>query len=205
MKRINLLQAETKKAAAMKLPTIGILKSPFSRLVVIAIVGFISLNVWHATSLLRHEIAITAGKKAVAELEARLAYSQKMHQDIIEEKQEIDEKKKRVEAKARVLQQTQTERKDRAEILVELAKIVPEDLWLTKVAFKKGEATIGGATSSNEIVSRFMAELDKSDYFEGTNFNYTQKAKGQDKQVINFELTTRLTRGAREEAEEAGE
>lgn len=192
MKRINLLQPEAKKASHIKFANIGILKSPVSRVIAAALVGFVSLNIWQATSLLRHEFAITASKRIIASQEAKLAQAQKAREQVKAQKEEIAKEKKRVEGKIRALQQTHGERKDWAGILAEISKLVPDDLWITKIKLNKDSATIAGATSGNTIVSRFMSALDESDYFGRTDFNYTQKGKSTERPVINFEITTRL-------------
>ena len=76
--------------------------------------------------------------------------------------------------------------------MAHLSELVPQDLWINKVALNKDLITITGTTFDNAIVSRFMARLDESDYFKDTSFNYTQKAKLTDKPAIDFEVTTHI-------------
>ena len=104
----------------------------------------------------------------------------------------IDKEAARIEEKFKILQQVQGERIAWAKILAHLSELVPKDLWINKVNLNKKVIILTGTTFDNAIVSRFMAELDESDYFKDTSFNYTQKAKLTDKPVMNFEIITHI-------------
>ncbi|MBL7085239.1 MAG: PilN domain-containing protein [Candidatus Omnitrophica bacterium] len=192
MKRINLIPPEAKKITPKRWLKVYIFKSRTTRLLSLAAIVFIFINLWQATSLLRYRFAINQGKKNIVKLQTKLTQSQNAYAQIKSQKQEIDKKSRRIEEKFKILQQTQGERIAWAKVLAHLSELVPQDLWIDKVTLNKDLVTLVGTTFDNAIVSRFMARLDESKYFQDTSFNYTQKAKLTDKPVINFEVTTHI-------------
>lgn len=192
MKRISLIPPEAKRITPKRWLKAYILKSRTLRLISLAVVVFILINLWQATSLLRYKFAIIQGKKNMVKLQERLNESQNIYVQIKNQREKLDKETKRLEEKFKVLQEAQQERYVWAEILTHLSKLVPEDLWINKIKLNKELITLIGTTFDNAIVSQFMAKLDESDYFKETSFNYTQKSKLTDKSVINFEVTTHI-------------
>ena len=192
MKRINLIPQEAKKITPKRWLKAYLLKSRTSRLLAVAVIVFIFVNLWQATSLLRYKFSVSQSKKNINKLQLKLTQSQNAYAQIKSKRQEIDKEIKRIEEKFKILQQAQGERIAWAKVLAHLSELVPQDLWIDKVALNKDLVTLTGTTFDNAIVSRFMARLDESDYFKDTSFNYTQKAKLTDKPVINFEITTHI-------------
>jgi Tfp pilus assembly protein PilN len=192
VKRINLIPPEAKKITPKRWLKAYLLKSRTSRLLAVAVIVFIFINLWQATSLLRYKFAVRQSKKNIAKLQLKLTQSQNAYAQIKSQRQEIDKETRRIEEKFKILQQAQGERIAWAKVLAHLSELVPQDLWIDKVTLNKDLVTLAGTTFDNVIVSRFMARLDESDYFKDTSFNYTQKAKLTDKPVINFEITTHI-------------
>lgn len=192
MKRINLLPPEAKKITPKKWLKAYLLKSRTWRLVALAVVFFVFLNLWQVTSLLRYKFSASLGKKNIVKLQAKATQSQNIYSQIKNQKQEVDKEAKRLEEKFKVLQEAQTERPVWAKVLAHLSELIPENLWINKVKLDKEAVTLVGTTFDNAIVSQFMAKLDASEYFTQTSFTYTQKAKLSDQPVMNFEVTTHI-------------
>ena len=192
MKRINLIPPEAKKIRPNKWLKVYIFKTRTSQFTALTVVLFVFLNLWQATSLLRYKFAVGQGKKNITKLQLKLVQSQDAYAKIKNQKQEIGRETKRIEEKFKILQQAQGERLAWAKVLAHLSELVPHDLWIDKVILNKDLITLVGTTFDNAIVSRFMARLDESKYFQETSFNYTEKAKLTDKPVINFEVTTHI-------------
>lgn len=192
MKRINLIPAEAKKITPRRWLKVYIFKTRTAQFMALACILFIFLNLWQATSLLRYKFAVGQGKKNIVKLQAKLTQFQNAYAQIKSQRQDVDRETKHIEEKFKILQQGRGERIAWAKVLAHLSGLVPQDLWINKVALNKDLVTLTGTTFDNAIVSRFMASLDESDYFKETSFNYTQKAKLTDKPVINFEITTHI-------------
>ncbi len=191
MKRINLIPQEAKKITPSKWLKFYLLKTRSRRAIAISVIAFLLFNLWQSTSLLRYKFAIGQAKRNIAKLQAKLTQSQGLYNQIKTQRQEVDKETKRLEEKFKILQQAQTERPDFAKVMTRLSALVPQDLWVNKIKLSEDLLTLSGTTFDNMIVSKFMAELDRSGYFKDTSFNYTQKAKVDDKPVINFEVYTR--------------
>jgi Tfp pilus assembly protein PilN len=192
VRRINLIPPEAEKITPKKWLKGYIFKSRTRRLVSLAAIVFIFINLWQVTFLLRYKFAVRQGKKSITKLQQKLAQSQDVYAKIKNQKQEIEKETRRIEEKFKILQQAQAETIAWAKVLAHLSELVPQDLWIGKVTLNKDLVTLAGTTFDNAIVSRFMARLDESNYFKETSFNYTQKAKLTDKPVINFEVTTHI-------------
>ena len=192
MKRINLIPPEAKKITPKRWLKAYIFKTRTSQFIALTLILFIFLNLWQATSLLRYKFAVGQGKKNIVKLQVKLTQSQNAYAQIKSQKEGIDKETRRIEEKFKILQQAQGERITWAKVLAHLSELVPQDLWINRVTLNKDLVTLTGTTFDNAIVSRFMAGLDESKYFQDTSFNYTQKAKLTDKPVINFEVTTHI-------------
>jgi len=192
LKRINLIPPEAKKITPKRWLKAYIFKTRTSQFIALTLILFIFLNLWQATSLLRYKFAVGQGKKNIVKLQVKLTQSQNAYAQIKSQKEGIDKETRRIEEKFKILQQAQGERITWAKVLAHLSELVPQDLWINRVTLNKDLVTLTGTTFDNAIVSRFMAGLDESKYFQDTSFNYTQKAKLTDKPVINFEVTTHI-------------
>lgn len=192
MKRINLMPLEAKRITPKKWLKAHLFKSRAMRLIALGAIVFIFINLWQATSLLRYKFAIIQNKKNIANLQEKLTQSQDIHIQIKNQKQAIDKEIGRIEEKFKILQQARQELFAWAEVLAQVSRLVPEDLWINKIRLNRELITLSGTTFDNAIVSNFMAKIDESDYFEETSFNYTQKSKLEDRPIVNFEVTTHI-------------
>jgi len=79
-------------------------------------------------------------------------------------------------------------------LMDELAKCVPDHLWLTGATQDAGGAlSLEGVTYSNLVVSDFMARLDRSPLFANVNLEVAEKGNVTDKSVVKFRLTCSVT------------
>ena len=67
-----------------------------------------------------------------------------------------------------------------------LAAILPEEVWVTKLAYAEKKMTLVGLTLKNELVVSLIDELKKSEDFNLVTFNYTQKETNS--AVYRFEI-----------------
>ncbi|TMJ01508.1 MAG: PilN domain-containing protein [Bacillati bacterium ANGP1] len=79
-------------------------------------------------------------------------------------------------------------------VLNELRKIMPADVWLIRIdARGDGNLTFNGFGMSYEAVARFMVNLDGSPLFQGADLTIGQKQNQAGHDVINFSVTASLT------------
>lgn len=75
-------------------------------------------------------------------------------------------------------------------LMDELAKCVPDHLWLSGATQDAGTSlSLEGVTYSNLVVSDFMARLERSDMFSNVELSVAEKGNVTDKSVVKFRLT----------------
>lgn len=103
--------------------------------------------------------------------------------------------------KEQLLRQLESLRIPWDNIMIELRKIIPADVWLIRIEGKgEGNLTFNGFGMSYEAVARFMVNLDASPLFQGADLTIGQKQNQAGRDVINFSITALL----RPQQKEAG-
>ena len=79
-------------------------------------------------------------------------------------------------------------------LMDELAKCVPDHLWLTAASQDAGSTLrLEGVTYSNLVVSDFMSRLERSSMFANVELSVAERGNVTDKQVVKFQLTCSVT------------
>lgn len=116
----------------------------------------------------------------------------------------VQELRKAIESarqKAELLKSLEASRVPWDVILEELRAVLPKDVWLVQVqANDNGSLTFSGYGMSYTAVARFMVSLEGSDLFEGVDMVVSQRSSIGRTRVINFSLTGRFVRPAKEAA-----
>jgi Tfp pilus assembly protein PilN len=101
--------------------------------------------------------------------------------------------------KADLLKNLEASRVPWAVILEELRTVLPKDVWLVQMqANDDGSLTFSGFGMSYTAVARFMVSLEDSALFEGVDMVVSQKQNVAGRDVINFALTGKFIRPAKE-------
>ena len=174
VKRINLLPQEQRKGRAGRSRQAFALKlSP----VWLAGPGVLLL-VWAAIVINRR----TTGGQSVHELRRLKAELQSQVQTEEEhvsgEKSALHLQETEVEAKSKSLEAVKRPGVLLSDTLVELAGLLPSQIWITKLAYSSRSLTITGTSDDASAVTALMALLEKSGKFSQTTFGYTRRAAG---------------------------
>ena len=79
-------------------------------------------------------------------------------------------------------------------LMDELARCVPDHLWLTGTTQDAGGSlSLEGVTYSNLVVSDFMARLERSPMFANVELGVAEKGTASGKDVVKFRLTCQVT------------
>ena len=79
-------------------------------------------------------------------------------------------------------------------LMDELARCVPDHLWLTSAQQDAGSAlSVEGVTFSNLVVSDFMSRLERSPMFAGVELAIAERGAVTDKSVVKFRITCQIT------------
>jgi type IV pilus assembly protein PilN len=79
-------------------------------------------------------------------------------------------------------------------IMDELARCIPDHLWLTSAQQDAGTTlNLEGVTLSNLVVSDFMSRLERSPMFAGVELGVAERGKLTGNDVVKFRLTCQVT------------
>jgi type IV pilus assembly protein PilN len=183
MIRINLLPREEKaqRKAAVNLK-VNDLVLP---LVMMAAAGLIVTG----TAMSQRSRAASL-EKSIAEVEAQsraLAPQIERVNRLAQERAELD-------LRLGIINKLEKGRTQSVRLMDELARCVPDHLWLTGATQDAGTTvTLEGVTFSNLVVSDFMSRLERSPMFANVNLEFAERGKVQEKDVVKFKVTTSVT------------
>jgi Tfp pilus assembly protein PilN len=79
-------------------------------------------------------------------------------------------------------------------LMDELARCVPDYLWLTSAVQDGGDhLSLEGVTLSNLVVSDFMSRLDRSPMFANVELGIAERGKVSDRDVVKFRVSCQVT------------
>jgi type IV pilus assembly protein PilN len=117
--------------------------------------------------------------------------------DEIKEISTLEQERDRLLARMQVIQELQTSRPKVVRILDSLARIVPEGVYLQKVARVGEQLTFNGVAQSNARVSVFMRQIDDDAEFDESKLQVIQRAKA----AKNFTLGVKESKPKNAEGE----
>ena len=183
MIRINLLPREEKaqrgpaiefKAGEMLIP-LGVLLA--SALVIAGTV----LSQHSKMSALQHSISeMDAESRALAPQIERV-------NRLAQERAELD-------LRLGIINKLEKGRTQSVRIMDELARCVPDHLWMTLAQQEAGsQLNLEGVTYSNLVVSEFMSRLERSPMFAGVELGVAETGTMIDRDVVKFRITCQVT------------
>ena len=182
MIRINLLPREERQVRRnFALPKIGTVMPALVLLLVIALFAAISVVQTLQIGRLKADIAR-------AEQESEKLRPQ------IQTIQELTTKRQELERRLNVITELDKGRLVRVKLVDELAKCVPDHLWLTGYEESSAnQVTIEGVTFSNLIVADFMTRLEASPLFGNVDLMVAEKGAIDQRNVVKFKITAAIT------------
>jgi len=93
-----------------------------------------------------------------------------------------------------IISKLQSGRTQSVRLMDELARCVPEHMWIT-VVNQDGASTlrVEGATLSNLVVSDFMSRLERSPLFANVDLDVAEHASVSDHDIVRFRLSCQVT------------
>ena len=183
MIRINLLPREEKtqrrvaiefKAGEMVIPLAVLIAS------VLVIAG---------TALSQHS-RITSLQNSISEMDAQsraLAPQIERVNRLAQERAELD-------LRLGIINKLEKGRTQSVRIMDELARCVPDHLWMTLAQQDAGsQLNLEGVTYSNLVVSEFMSRLERSPLFANVELGVAETGQIVDRDVVKFRITCQVT------------
>lgn len=180
MIRINLLPKEEKPSKeAMTWNSIFIWSLIAAGVVIIAGVGF---HIFH-----RYEVDAME-----AEIETMRAEQEQFRSQaaIVND---LTEKRKLIAERLDVIETLDRNRSARVKLLDEIARSVPEYVWLTSLEETGGILTVKGVAFSNLAISQFMNHLEQKDHIGLVELRVIRRDEIEGQPVLTFELDCGLS------------
>ncbi len=141
-------------------------------------------------TIVAQQMATASVVKSIADVDAQsraLAPQIERVNQLAQEKAELD-------LRLGVIGRLEDGRTTGVRIMDELAKCVPDHLWLTSVAQDNGTTlNIEGQTFSNLVVSDFMSRLERSPMFANVTLETAERGAINDHPVVKFRLHCQIT------------
>ena len=119
---------------------------------------------------------------------------------------EVDQQEKfseELNVKLRVIKRLKANRVGPVHMLDELSQATPEKLQLTEVQEIGGKVSITGVAVTNEVISDFLGNLERSDYFTEVYLNAIDQTEASGVKLKEFSISgTLIVPGAEIETEE---
>jgi len=187
MIRVNLLPKDERAHRSSSAPMqfkVGELVFP---LVVLAAVAAVI-----AGTVVAQRMAMASITKSIADVDAQsraLAPQIERVNRLAQEKAELD-------LRLGVIGKLEEGRTEGVRTMDELAKCVPDHLWLTGVSQDNPTTLIiEGQTFSNLVVSDFMSRLERSPLFANVNLEFAERGEIEGKGIVKFKITSQVTPG----------
>lgn len=187
MIRINLIpQDAAQKTRTFKMPSIG-----GGAAVPFAIAALVLLACGTTFMLQKHSIDRLTG-----EVEEARAENQRLAPQIARIKQ-LEREREALDQRLDAITALDKDRYLRVNLLSELSRTWPENAWLAE--FREINSTsveIKGYTFNNFVVADFLRDIDKSDFYDVSDLQFSKRGKIQDAKIMEFSLTTSVSQPA---------
>ena len=131
--------------------------------------------------------------KLDVQLEAAREESQRLAPQIARIKR-LQREREQLDSRLDAITSLDEERYFRVQLMSELARRSPENLWLTSLQENSpGQFTLEGITFSNFIVADFISDLSEAELYRGLDLVRIQRGKIADVTVLDFEITATVT------------
>jgi len=165
-------------------------KQDATRLMVSLSVVAVAGVLWIGTAGMRYRHQIQTQTALVEHLQTQLDRRRAAIEELSIKREAVTQKRRRLEQRLTTLQTAGKRSVDWSDVLLQLSRIVPEELWIHGVTLNAQAITLEGVSVDHAMVSGFMRALDASDAFKSTTFTYTRKTELEEQAFAAFEVVT---------------
>lgn len=145
--------------------------------VTVLIIAFMWYTQSSKIDKLKEDIDVLTAKKNSPELK-----------DVEKRLKELERKQQVINKKIEIIDRLKKFRTVPVEVLDLLSKKVPSQVWFSSMNYNQGLVKIRGYAFSNELVARFITNLEKTDKFTNFNLVNTKKLKKSGVEFYSFSL-----------------
>ncbi|MBU1122110.1 MAG: pilus assembly protein PilM [Candidatus Omnitrophota bacterium] len=148
-------------------------------------VGFLGVQIGKAAF---YKSKMSFYTRQVKEIKARLGVLQRMELELSKEKAEIMGTKNLLDSRVRLLKDGVRRPDEFSAVLGEIARLLPEEIWITELKYEDNEVTLTGSTTNTSLISQLIASIKESSFFISADFSYTQKEPAAE--IYKFEIVS---------------
>ncbi len=104
----------------------------------------------------------------------------------------LNEKKKELKKRTSVVEQLQRSRNVGTQVLDEIAKIVPNGIYLTRLEKQDNSLNITGKSESNNHLANMIREIERSDLFDDAVLESITSNDAKSKLLSDFKMRVRI-------------
>ncbi len=170
------------------------------------IVGIVALIFGLLGFYVFHEIKIKGIRKELAlagETEQRLNIEQVRLNGAKIKMEELLQNTSNLRRRVEIIDNLKSNRVLWSRVLARVSSLIPKDLWLSvlntsdkpDVGPVARQVSMRGYAFSNAVLARFIADLERSGFFEETGLSYVRATQWKKREVYEFEITTVFAAG----------
>ena len=134
------------------------------------------------------KLKMNAVNKEVKVVQGQLGSLQSQQLKLAQEEAQLLERKIKLNGRLSFLKGAIRQPESFSEVFAEVANILPEEIWITKLSYLEDKINITGSTADIQVVMVLIETLKKSDNFIDVNFTYTQKDVAEKSDLYSFEI-----------------
>lgn len=184
-RRIDLIPREKKKGVAFIKEH---LQDRSVRVAVSALALAFILMLFQTGKVASSKWKMSAVNKEVRVVQNQLGSLQSQQLKLAQEEAQLLERKIRLSERLTFLKGATRRPESFSKIFAEVANLLPEEIWITKLAYLEDKINIIGSTSNIQVVMELIETLKKSESFIDVTFTYTQKDVKKSSDFYNFEI-----------------
>ncbi len=188
-KRINLISQEKKKGLAL------IKERLQDRLVMAAVILLataLGFMVYQTGKVAKAKWKMESASGEIQLTQTQLNRLQSQQLKLAEEEAALLEENSKLEERLAFLAGAIRQPKSFAKLFAEVANLLPEEIWVTRLVYLEDKITITGSTSNIQVVMELIETLKESESFIDVTFTYTQRDVGKVSDVYGFEVIAKM-------------
>ena len=118
--------------------------------------------------------------------QVQLSRLQSSQLKLAEEEGRLLEKKAKLSGRLALLEASERKPEEFSEALAEVAALLPDEIWATRLTYSESKLNITGSTRDMNLIMQLIESLKSSENFNEAAFSYSQKDPASE--VYNFEV-----------------
>lgn len=111
---------------------------------------------------------------------------------VIGEVQEFKKKKRDLEEKIEIIARLEERQRGPVRVLYELARIIPEKMWMEHLKDSAGSLSLEGIAIDNQTIARFMTLMEASPLFNGVRLEVTKQVTRGGANLKSFSIKANI-------------